>query len=188
MPPAGPRAQEWTGKCKTSHRQCQAGMGLILSPAARTGLADWAHRAKVIQTVGCSTFTRWAKLATRKVADGERMNTGKEWRVRANTCAFRSARSGRTSVSGVPAGSDARSGRSGTRTRDAATGGLRGAAPRVRCRRLVCHDLLERGNRLEVRWLSGGVVELAEEAGVDTPLNCAVADILSAHADGRLDH
>ncbi len=46
------------------------------------------------------------------------------------------------------------------------------------------HDL-ERGNRLEVRWLSGGVVELGEQVGVDTPLNRAVADILSIHADGR---
>ncbi len=50
------------------------------------------------------------------------------------------------------------------------------------------HHDLERGNRLEVRWLSGGVVELGEEVGVDTPLNRAVADILSVHADGRRDH
>ena len=50
------------------------------------------------------------------------------------------------------------------------------------------HHDLERGNRLEVRWLSGGVVELGKEVGVDTPLNRAVADILSVHADGRLDH
>jgi len=48
------------------------------------------------------------------------------------------------------------------------------------------HDL-ERGNRLEVRWLSGGVVELGKEVGVETLLNRAVADILSVHADGRLD-
>ena len=33
-----------------------------------------APRAKVVQTVGCSTFTRGAKPATRRVADGERMN------------------------------------------------------------------------------------------------------------------
>ena len=51
----------------------------ILSPSARTGLADLAPRAKVGQTVGCSTFTRGAKPATRRVADGERMNPqGKE--------------------------------------------------------------------------------------------------------------
>jgi 2-dehydropantoate 2-reductase len=50
------------------------------------------------------------------------------------------------------------------------------------------HHDLERGNRLEVRWLSGGVVELAKAVDVDTPLNRAVADILSVHADGRQDH
>ncbi len=49
------------------------------------------------------------------------------------------------------------------------------------------HDL-ERGSRLEVRWLSGGVVELGREVGVDTPLNRAVADILVVHADGGPDH
>jgi 2-dehydropantoate 2-reductase len=46
------------------------------------------------------------------------------------------------------------------------------------------HDL-ERGNRLEVRWLSGGVVELGQQVGVETPLNRAVSDILSVHANGR---
>jgi 2-dehydropantoate 2-reductase len=50
------------------------------------------------------------------------------------------------------------------------------------------HHDLARGNRLEVRWLSGGVVKLGQEVGVDTPLNRAVADILSVHADGRVDH
>jgi hypothetical protein len=48
--------------------------GFILSPSARTGLADLAPRVKVVQTVVCSTFTRGAKPATRRVADGERMN------------------------------------------------------------------------------------------------------------------
>ena len=47
------------------------------------------------------------------------------------------------------------------------------------------HHDLERGNQLEVRWLSGGVVELGKEVGVETPLNRAVADILSVHANGR---
>jgi len=50
------------------------------------------------------------------------------------------------------------------------------------------HHDLERGNRLEVRWLSGGVVELGREVGVETPLNRAVADILAVHANGRSDH
>jgi 2-dehydropantoate 2-reductase len=50
------------------------------------------------------------------------------------------------------------------------------------------HHDLERGNRLEVRWLSGGVVELGKQVGVATPLNRAVADILAVHANGRTDH
>jgi 2-dehydropantoate 2-reductase len=50
------------------------------------------------------------------------------------------------------------------------------------------HHDLERGNPLEVRWLSGGVVDLGREVGVETPLNRAVADILSVHANGRSDH
>jgi 2-dehydropantoate 2-reductase len=50
------------------------------------------------------------------------------------------------------------------------------------------HHDLERGNRLEVRWLSGGVVELGTNVGVATPLNRAVADILAVHANGRSDH
>ena len=45
------------------------------------------------------------------------------------------------------------------------------------------HDL-ERGKPLEVRWLSGGVVELGEPEDVPTPLNRAVADILALHAAG----
>jgi 2-dehydropantoate 2-reductase len=46
------------------------------------------------------------------------------------------------------------------------------------------HHDLERGNRLEVRWLSGGVVQLGQEKGVPTPLNRAIADILALHAAG----
>jgi 2-dehydropantoate 2-reductase len=46
------------------------------------------------------------------------------------------------------------------------------------------HHDLQRGNRLEVRWLSGGVVELGKAKGVPTPLNRAIADILALHADG----
>ena len=48
----------------------------------------------------------------------------------------------------------------------------------------MAHDL-ERGNRLEVDWLSGGVVKLGKEAGVATPANEAVCAILSVHAAGR---
>jgi 2-dehydropantoate 2-reductase len=47
----------------------------------------------------------------------------------------------------------------------------------------MAHDLA-RGNRLEVEWLSGGVVQLGEAAGVPTPANRAVWDILALYADG----
>jgi 2-dehydropantoate 2-reductase len=50
------------------------------------------------------------------------------------------------------------------------------------------HHDLERGNRLEVRWLSGGVVSLGEQVGVPTPLNRAIAAILALHADGPRGH
>jgi 2-dehydropantoate 2-reductase len=46
------------------------------------------------------------------------------------------------------------------------------------------HDLV-RGNPLEVRWLSGGVVELGKAAGVSTPLNRAIADILALQMAGN---
>jgi 2-dehydropantoate 2-reductase len=46
------------------------------------------------------------------------------------------------------------------------------------------HHDLERGNRLEVRWLSGGVVDLGRAASVPTPLNRAISDILALYAEG----
>ena len=46
------------------------------------------------------------------------------------------------------------------------------------------HHDLERGSRLEVRWLSGVVVELGRMVKVPTPLNRAIADILGLRADG----
>ena len=46
------------------------------------------------------------------------------------------------------------------------------------------HHDLERGNRLEVRWLSGGVVDLGQAKGVPTPLNRAIADILALREGG----
>jgi len=48
----------------------------------------------------------------------------------------------------------------------------------------MAHDL-ERGNALEVNWLSGGVVKLGKEKGVPTPANSAVCDILALQAAGR---
>lgn len=50
------------------------------------------------------------------------------------------------------------------------------------------HHDLERGNRLEVEWLSGGVVQLGARVGVPTPANRAVWDILALHAQGRRQH
>ena len=47
------------------------------------------------------------------------------------------------------------------------------------------HHDLEIGNKLEVAWLSGGVVQLGRAVGVPTPANRAVWDILALHADGR---
>jgi 2-dehydropantoate 2-reductase len=47
------------------------------------------------------------------------------------------------------------------------------------------HHDLERGNPLEVEWLSGGVVTLGAAVNVPTPCNRAVWDILSLHAEGR---
>jgi 2-dehydropantoate 2-reductase len=46
------------------------------------------------------------------------------------------------------------------------------------------HHDLERGNRLEVRWLAGAVVELGRAMGIPTPLNRAVADILALREAG----
>jgi 2-dehydropantoate 2-reductase len=43
---------------------------------------------------------------------------------------------------------------------------------------------LARGNRLELPWLSGAVVELGQRLGVPTPLNRAVCDILALYANG----
>jgi 2-dehydropantoate 2-reductase len=44
---------------------------------------------------------------------------------------------------------------------------------------------LERGNPLEVEWLSGSVVDLGAAAGVPTPIHRVVRDILTLHARGR---
>lgn len=44
---------------------------------------------------------------------------------------------------------------------------------------------LERGNRLEVEWLSGDVVARGARLGVPTPVNRTVYDVLALHALGR---
>jgi len=44
---------------------------------------------------------------------------------------------------------------------------------------------LERGNRLEVDWLSGDVAARGERLGIPTPVNQTVYDILALHSLGR---
>ena len=46
------------------------------------------------------------------------------------------------------------------------------------------HHDLQAGKPLELRWLSGGVVDLGAQVGVPTPMNRAVRDILTLHAEG----
>jgi len=47
------------------------------------------------------------------------------------------------------------------------------------------HHDLDRGNPLEVGWLSGGVVDLGAAVGVPTPANRAVRAVLAPHERGR---
>ena len=44
---------------------------------------------------------------------------------------------------------------------------------------------LERGNRLELPWLSGGVVKMGKETGVATPANAFVYTALKHYVEGR---
>jgi 2-dehydropantoate 2-reductase len=46
------------------------------------------------------------------------------------------------------------------------------------------HTDLERGNPLEIRWLSGDVSLRGEKLGIPTPVNMTVYDILAIHEDG----
>jgi 2-dehydropantoate 2-reductase len=47
------------------------------------------------------------------------------------------------------------------------------------------HHDLRNGNRLEVEWLAGGVVQLGKKVGVPTPCNRAVWDLLALYAQGH---
>jgi 2-dehydropantoate 2-reductase len=47
----------------------------------------------------------------------------------------------------------------------------------------MCHDL-ERGNRIELDWLSGKVVQLGRETGVPVPANEAIYTLLKLRRDG----
>ena len=46
------------------------------------------------------------------------------------------------------------------------------------------HKDLEKGNRLEVQWLSGDIVRRGQGVGILTPVNRAIDDILALHAGG----
>jgi 2-dehydropantoate 2-reductase len=46
---------------------------------------------------------------------------------------------------------------------------------------------LERGRRLELPWLSGALVRIAREAGVDTPIHRFITAVLSPHVAGRAE-
>jgi 2-dehydropantoate 2-reductase len=50
------------------------------------------------------------------------------------------------------------------------------------------HADLDLGNRLEVDWLSGAVVELGSAVNVPTSMNRAVRDILTLHMAGKRQH
>ncbi|HET6740328.1 MAG TPA: 2-dehydropantoate 2-reductase [Kribbella sp.] len=47
------------------------------------------------------------------------------------------------------------------------------------------HHDLDRGNRLEVEWLSGDVVARGKDLDIPTPCNRAITDLLSPHANGH---
>lgn len=46
------------------------------------------------------------------------------------------------------------------------------------------HDL-SKGNRMELPWLSGGIVSLAKKAGLSVPANAFIADVLAPYVEGR---
>jgi 2-dehydropantoate 2-reductase len=45
---------------------------------------------------------------------------------------------------------------------------------------------LERGRRLELPWLSGAIVRIAREVGIDTPTHRFINAVLGPHVNGSL--
>ena len=45
---------------------------------------------------------------------------------------------------------------------------------------------LERGRRLELPWLSGAMVRIGREVGVDTPIHSFMTTVLNPHVNGTL--
>jgi len=59
---------------------------------------------------------------------------------------------------------------------------LQGLPPQTKSSML---EDLERGKRLELPWLSGAVVRIGEEVGVDTPIHRFISTVLKPHVNGR---
>ena len=75
LPPAGPQAQGWTGKCKSGHCQCFAEIGVfILSPSARPGPSRLGPAGEGRSDSGVLHLHLRGQARYSEVADGERMN------------------------------------------------------------------------------------------------------------------
>ena len=61
-------------------------------------------------------------------------------------------------------------------------GAMRALPPNARSSML---EDLERGRRLELPWLSGTVVRIGQEVGVDTPVHRFITTALKPHVNGR---
>ena len=61
-------------------------------------------------------------------------------------------------------------------------GALRSVPPATRSSML---EDLERGRRLELPWLSGAVVRIGQEVGVETPIHRFITTVLKPHVSGR---
>jgi 2-dehydropantoate 2-reductase len=63
-----------------------------------------------------------------------------------------------------------------------AMAGMTGLPPQARSSML---EDLERGRRLELPWLSGAVVRIGDEVGVDTPTHRLIVSLLKPHVHGK---
>jgi 2-dehydropantoate 2-reductase len=66
-----------------------------------------------------------------------------------------------------------------------AMAGMTGLPPQARSSML---EDLERGRRLELPWLSGAVVRIGEEVGVEAPTHRLIVSLLKPHVDGKQQH
>jgi 2-dehydropantoate 2-reductase len=63
-----------------------------------------------------------------------------------------------------------------------AMAGMTGLPPHARSSML---EDLERGRRLELPWLSGAVVRIGDEVGVDAPTHRLIVSLLKPHVHGK---